>query len=237
MRIKELYGRWAGSTAYIIGTGPSLRCLDLSFFKKEKTIGLNQSWKHLETDYIVTVHPELYAEYAVAGNNGRRTKWCIKKKPPMADLELNDPKHYVFGTSYDIGCVTRRDEDTLYLGEGAQTTAMDLAARLGAKYIILVGCDAAALGGDYHAHDQHVRWLGLKPDDQYKLYRERTSEVRAALRKLGVRVMSMNPFIGADSAQEDYERLRKELNLDKLPEPKDTSTYTRSMPKTNNDRK
>lgn len=223
-------------TVYIVGTGPSLRCMPLDFLEGKYTIGLNQAWKHIRPTLSVTVHPELVVEYEKIVESNP-TRWVVKKKPPMDKLELDDPKYYVFGTSYDIECVKRRDPDTLYLGEGAQTTAMDLAARLGAKYIILVGCDAAALGGDFHAHDQHVRWLGLQPDDQYKLYRERTAEVRKVLRGMGVRVMTLSPFIGADSAQEDYARLRGELNLDKLPTPKDTSSYTRSLPKTNNDRK
>jgi len=236
MRISSLYGKYKGQTAYIVGTGPSLRCMPLDFLKDKLTIGLNQSWKHIRPTLSITVHPELVLEYEDTFR-GHPTRWVVKKKPPMERLELDDPKYYVFGTSYDIDCIRTQPADTLYLGEGIQTTAMDLAARLGAKYIILVGCDAAALGGDYHAHDQHVRWLGLQPDDQYRLYRERTAEVRSALRGRGVHVMSLSPFIGADAAQEDYERLRKELNLDKLPPPKDTSTYNRSMPKTNNDRK
>jgi len=223
-------------TAYIVGTGPSVRCFPLAFLEGKFTIGLNQAYKIIRPTLSVTVHPELVLEY-LDTFKGAPTQWVVKKKPPMENLELSDPRHYVFGTSYDIDTVRTRPADTLYLGEGVQTTAMDLAARLGVKYIVLVGCDAAALGGDYHAHDQHVRWLGLKPEDQYRLYRERTAEVRAALRGVGVRVMSMSPFIGADAAQEDYARLCKELNLDKLPPPKDTSTYTRSMPKTNQDRK
>lgn len=231
MRIGELYNRWAGSTVYIIGTGASIRCLDLSFFKKEKTIGLNQSWRHLETDYIVTVHPELYADYAAAGNESRRTRWCIKKKPPMADLELSDPKHYVFGTSYDLQTVLLRPKDTLFLGEGSQTTAMDLAARLGAKTIVLVGCDAKALGGDYHAHDQHVRWVGRKPEDQYKMYRDSAAGVRRVLRSLGVTVMTLSPFLGVDAGEEDYVRLRNELGLDPLPVPKDISPPNWKPPK------
>jgi hypothetical protein len=224
-------------TAYIVGTGPSMRCFPLKFLEGKFIVGLNQAWRYISPTLSVTVHPELVGEYVEPRPPVVPTKWVVKKKPPMEHLELDDPKYYVFGTSYDIATIRTQPADTLYLGEGVQTTAMDLAARLGVKYIVLVGCDAAVLGGDYHGHDQHVRWLGLKPDDQYRLYRERTAEVRAVLRGMGVHVVSMSPFIGADAAQEDYARLCKELNLDKLPSPKDTSTYTRSMPRTNNDRK
>ena len=237
MRISEI-PKPDTDTAYIIGTGPSLRCMPLDWFRDKFTIGLNQAYKHLPCRYSITVHPELVAEYCELARTGipHLTKWVVKKKAPMADLKLDDPNYYVFGTTYDLSEVAKRPKDTLYLGEGVQTCAMDLAFRLGLKYVVLVGCDAAALGGDYHAHDQHVRWLGLDPNDQYALYRDRTAQVRAVLRPLGLQVMSMNPFIGATGAQEDYERLCRELRLDKLPEPKDTSGYTRTMPRDNTDR-
>ncbi len=221
-------------TIYIVGTGASLRCLDLGFFADKRVIGLNQAWRHLKTTWSITVHPELLPDYdAAAARPGftHQTQWIVKKKPPRADLELNDPKYYVFGTSYDVETVRTRPKDTLYLGEGVQTTAMDLAARVGAATIILVGCDAKALGGDFHAHDQHVRWLGMKSTDQYALYRAKTAEVRTVLRSMGVGVMTLSPFIGTDAADEDYDRLRKELHLDSLPTPKDTSPYIRKPPK------
>lgn len=226
MRIGDLYNRHAGETIYVIGTGPSLRCVPLRFFKDKLTIGLNQAWRHLPTTYSITVHPELVPDYE-ASDKKTGTQWIIKKKPPMLHLELSDPKYYVFHTNYDVETIRKRPEDTLYLGEGIQTTAMDLAARLGAAMIVLVGCDAKRLGGDYHAHDQHVRWLGQTPDQQYLLYRQKTAEARAVLREKGIGVMTLSPFIGIDSGEEDYQRLRKELKLDPLPEPKDTSPYIR----------
>lgn len=227
MRIGALYNRHKDDTVYIIGTGPSLRCTPLSFFADKVTIGLNQAWRHLPTTYSVTVHPELVLDYQAA-NHAAKTQWVVKKKAPMENLELSDPNYYVFGTSYDILAVTSRPEDTLYLGEGVQTVAMDLAARMGASFVVLVGCDARMLGGEFHAHNQHVRWLGMRPKDQYKAYRDTTAGVRTALRHLGVGVLSLSPFIGLDAAEEDYARLRVELKLPALPKPKDTSPYTRN---------
>lgn len=223
-------------TIYVVGTGPSLRCLPPDFFQGKYTIGLNQAWRHVRCTLSITVHPELVGEYqrerlAQEVMNRGPMRWVIKKKPPMAHLELGDPDYYVFGTTYDLSQVNKRPKDTLYLGEGVQTTAMDLAARLGAKFIVLVGCDACCLEGDYHAHDQHVRWVGRQPDEQYLLYRNSTAAVRHQLRAAGVSVMSLSPFIGANSAVEDYRRLRGELGLEPLPEPKDISPKDWKPPK------
>lgn len=228
MRIQDIPPFRYDPTVYIVGTGPSLRCLDLSFLTGRNVIGLNQAWRHLPVAYSITVHPELVADEV---RERRLTRWVVKKKAPLSLLKLDDPHHYVFGTSYELSAVTTRPDDTLYLGEGVQTCAMDLAARLGAKHIVLVGCDGDSLGGDFHAHDQHVRWLGMAADTQYSLYRASTAEVRAALRPMGVSVMSLTPFIGVTAAEEDYARLRVELKLQPLPAPVDTSPYVRD-PKT-----
>lgn len=223
MRIQALADDIVGDqTVFIVGTGPSLRVTPLDFLKGRLVVGLNQAWKYLQCDFTITIHPELYQAYCKESGCGAG-RWIIKKKPPMANLELDDEFHYVFGTSYDIETVAKRPKDTLYLGEGVQSTAMDLAARMGAKTIVLVGCDAGSLEGDFHGHDQHVRWVGRTPDEQYKLYRDSTAEVREALRPLGVSVLTLSPFIGANSAVEDYRRLKDVHKLAPLPAPKDIS--------------
>jgi hypothetical protein len=228
-RIQNL-PRLTDGTIYIVGTGASLRCLPMDWFHDKCVIGLNQAWRHLHCTYSITVHPELVQQYESERKPGSMT-WIIKKKPPMAHLEFDDPKYFVFVTSYDLATVCTQPKDTLYLGEGVQTCAMDLAARLGAKFIVLVGCDAKALGGDYHAHDQHTRWVGRQPNEQYMMYRNSTADVRKVLREMGVSVMTLSPFIGVDAGEEDYHRLRNELKLDPLPEPKDISPKNWKPPK------
>jgi hypothetical protein len=234
VRIQDIPPLTDDRTVYVVGTGPSLRCLDLWFLKDKVTIGLNQAWKHLATTYSITVHPELVLEYQKKHGPDAKawaTKWVVKKKPPLGELPLDDPSCYVFHTDYKISTVVAQPADTLYLGEGVQTTAIDLAVRMGARFVVLVGCDGGSLGNDFHAHDQHVRWLGMQPHEQYALYRQTTAAVRAAVRSFGTAVMSLTPFIGATAAEEDYARLRKELKLEPLPAPVDTSPYKRD-PKT-----
>ncbi len=233
MRIQDLPKQLPSDfvrTTYIVGTGPSLRCTPPDVLHGKFVIGLNQAWRHVGCHLSITVHPELVTQYEVAKPRSR-TQWVVKKKPPMAHLTLDDPQYYVFGTTYDLNQVNKHPKDTLYLGEGVQTCAMDLAARLGAKHIVLVGCDACCLEGDYHGHDQHVRWVGRTPDEQYRLYRESTAAVRSELRQVGVSVMSLTPFIGANAAPEDYRRLKTELGLDPFPVPVDVSPPDWKPPK------
>lgn len=233
MRIEKLYDTTKGETVFIAGTGPSMRVFPKDFLRDKFVIGLNQFWRYLVPNYTLTIHPELYLEWEVerkANPAIPKHLWVIKKKPPMAQLETSDPNHYVFHTGKlgDLNVVKTQPADTLYLGEGIQCTAIDLAVRMGAKNIVLVGCDMASLGGDFHGHDQHVRWLGQTPDKQYGLYREHTARIRSYVwDKFGVGVMTLSPFVGVANPGEDYERMRKERGLPPLPVPKDTSPYRR----------
>jgi hypothetical protein len=233
MRIRDLYYRHRGQTIYILGTGPSLRVTPLEILQGAVTIGLNQAWRHHPCTYNLTVHPELLQDYEREAAGAKRQRgagpavWLVKQKPPMASLTLDDPNYYVFRTAPDLQTVTLQPDDTLYIGEGVQCTAMDLACRMGARAVVLVGCDACSLGGDFHGHDQHVRWLGQTPEAQYALYRKQTALVRKVLRGRGLPVYTLSPFVGVGHADEDYRRLCKEHKLPPLPRPRDVSPYVR----------
>ena len=218
------------SVAFVLGTGPSMRFFPLRALEGAFVLGLNQAWKYHRCNFMLTAHPELYKEYeATAPVDPMR--WIIKKKAPMAELELDDPKHHVFLTSPDLVTVKDRPADTLYLGEGIQCTAMDLLARMGFRTIILVGVDMNSIGGEFHGHDQHVRWLGQAPKDQYALYRKSAAKVRSILRdSFNVDVLTLSPFLGINSVEEEHTRLRAELKLAPLPKPKDISPYLRVPP-------
>lgn len=226
MRLAELTGKHKDATIYIVGTGPSMRVFPVDFLKDKITIGLNQAWRYLKLTYAITVHPELLADYNKA-QPYNSTQWILKPKPPLQNITFNDPRYYVFGTATDIGCITRQQSDTLFLGRGVQQTAMHLAHLMGATTIVLVGVDMTDLGGDHHGHEQHVKFHGLEPSDVYAEYRKYTAKVRNVLLRKGVSVLTLTPFLGAVHGNEDYTRLRHELKLSRLPTPKDTSTYLR----------
>jgi hypothetical protein len=227
MRIRDLYDRHTG-TIYIIGTGPSLRVFDLGFLIGQTTIGLNQAYKYIATTYNITVHPELLTEYEQSHPQPDSAVWLVKHKAPRLDLELDHPKHYVFHTAEDWDLFEHPRRDTLFIGRGVQQTAMDMAARMGAKNIVLVGVDMTALGGDHHGHVQHVQYHGLASDSVFCEYRLWTRRARTELRKRNISVFTLSPFVGLGDANHDYEHLKAELGLDKLPSPKDVSKYTRS---------
>lgn len=227
MRIQALRNKHKGADIYVVGTGPSMRFFPCDFLKDKITLGLNQAWRYGAMTYSITVHPELVVDY-LATKQTHKTQWIIKKKPPMAQLEFDDPTHYVFKTEQDnYNLLTEALDDTLFLGRGVQQTAMHMAMLMGAKNIFLVGVDMTDLAGEHHGHDQHVKFHGLAPADVYAEYRHVTAKVRNILLQKGIHTFTVSPFIGAVHGEEDYKRLLALLKLPPLPQPKDTSTYLR----------
>ena len=82
--------------------------------------------------------------------------------------------------------------DRLYLWSSISQSAVNLAANMGAKNVILVGCDNCALLGNHHAHRQHTFWKGAAPEFRYNQYYEGLAEVRSALRERGVNLVSIH---------------------------------------------
>lgn len=241
-KIQELYGRHPGSDIYIVGTGTSLRVFPLEFLKDKITIGLNQSWKVVDTTYAITMMPKLNIPEYIEGEPPRPgITWvtkpskvkgqCTPEETAYADEHFygfeNDGKASLTGldepseTGRVLDWVVNPQPEKLYLWTSISQSAMNLAANMGAKNIILVGCDNGALGGNHHAHDQHTMWKDESPEVRYMQYYEGVAEVRAALRKRGVNVINMNPFMKVDAPELDFSRLCEETGAEKHIENKD----------------
>jgi hypothetical protein len=93
---------------------------------------------------------------------------------------------------------------------------VNLAANMGAKNIILVGCDNASIGGNHHAHAQHTWWKGVDPNFRYHEYYEGLAEMRTVLRERGVRLLSLTPFLGLGNPDEDFALQCRELGVEEF---------------------
>jgi hypothetical protein len=232
MRISNLYNNHLGSDIYIVGTGPTLRMMPKGFFNNKIAIGLNQAYKTFDLTYAITIHPELIKGYNAFVKEGRckETKWAVCSKKPPLRLKLDDVKYYVYHRNSDWKCFIERTQESLFCGRGIQQAAIDLAGRMGATNIILVGVDMEALGGDHHAHDQHIRFQGISPVEVYKEYRLWTYKAKKLAREHhGISVLSLSPLLGCGGLihNGDYERLRVEMDLEPLKTPKDISRKKR----------
>jgi hypothetical protein len=236
--VSDLYHQHVGEDIFVLGTGPSARVFPLEFLQGKVSIGCNMAWKLFPTTYNLTMRPELnipeFMEDHKATDDEKKMLWVVKYAKFRSDDQLqlakNNPQRFfdfesgvydpkttkIVGGIYDHGRVTdwlrKPSGNNLYLWSSIAQSAANLAANLGAKNIILIGCDNAALGGNHHAHNQHIFFQTKKIQDSYDLYYEGIAEVRSVLRERGVNMFSMNPFLGVGHIEQDFMRLCKELD-------------------------
>lgn len=162
---------------FIIGNGPSLKNMDLSFLKNEWTIGANSFYMHkdstnVQLDYLCIGDPSFLEDVE---NN---IKWHkhIEKIMPSVLLMIN-PKvqniinKYNLYSNHDVyyyrrGVPTQYVDEVNYnfckpLNNGSTTGSLlsiPLAMHMGFKEIILIGFDANWLDNfedSYHFYDKH----------------------------------------------------------------------------------
>lgn len=243
--VSELYGRHRGEDVYVVGTGASMRVFPTEWLAGKVTIGLNQAWKLVETTYAITMRPELNVpEFLEAEAPRPKLTWITKHDKLTSDaqrrLVAEQRDRFFFFRTEDkrrpappppqspdggvepsqagrvLDWVDAPCEDFLYLWTSISQSAVNLAANLGARNVILVGCDNCALEGNHHAHDQHTFWKGADPDRRYRQYWEGLAEMRGRLRARGVTLLTLTPFLGLGHVGEDFQRLCAELGRPSL---------------------
>lgn len=242
--VRQLYGRHQGETIYVVGSGASMRVFPVDFLAGKVTIGLNMAWKNLPVTYGMTIHPDLNIPEFMDGEEPRpEITWITTL--PKSRRTLTDPQlahaletFYFFRSGEQAGAPKRLDPsnsgrvldwlrqptgDYLYVWSSIAQSAANLAANMGAKHIVLVGCDNCSLMGNHHGHQQHTRWKGADPNHRYRQYYEGMAEVRSALRERGIEIYSMTPFLGLDNYDEEFARLCRELDQEVLIQETDIS--------------
>lgn len=230
--VTELYGRHPGADIYVVGTGTSMRVFPRSFLEGRITIGLNMAWKVAPVTYGITIGPHLNIPEFIQGEQPRpEIVWITKGEKAAKILTPEQAAHadrhfYSFEIAdreptngawvHDAGrvldYVRAPSGPKLYQWSSISQTAANLAANMGARNVIVVGCDNASLAGNHHTHVQHTKWVGDDPDERYRQYYEGLAEVRAALRDRGVTLVNLSPFLKLDDPEGDFLRLCRELD-------------------------
>lgn len=232
--VSELYGRHTGEDIYVVGTGASMRVFPPDFLEGKVTIGLNMAWRVAPIRYGLTIGPHLNIPELMGNEDSRpEITWITKRGKAKAVLTPEqfarvdaDPRYYAFEArgrpntapleepsdeGRMLDWVREPVEDSLYQWSSISQTGVNLAANLGARNVILVGCDNCALADNHHAHRQHTKWMGATPERRYEQYYEGLAEVRRAARERGVNVMSLTPFVKLDDPERDFRALCQEL--------------------------
>ena len=217
--VSDLYGRHAGEDIYVVGTGTSTRVFPPGFLEGKITVGLNMAWKSASVCYGITIHPDLNIPEFMGETTRPEIEWIVPEEKSRALLTpaqfaqaearyfrfeyTGKPNSQPLDQPSDSGrildWVRRPSGNMLYVWSSIAQTGANLAANMGARNVILVGCDNTSLLDNHH--------------DQYY---EGMAEVRGALRERGVNLVSLQPFLGISNFERDFERLCRELGKPSL---------------------
>ena len=194
-----------GETIYVIGSGKSLDFVSPKLFQNEITIGVNQVYKRIPTTYLL--RKEVHFRNSVLNDTPAATHhfWMGKGASTQRVTYYETGVNHCHKRLPDFAGVPKNG---LVASWSTLTTAMHLAAHMGAKTIILVGHDCCCIDNQsnfegYHTRDTMAVAHGRDPKRAAQKYRrwlpqieKDTVHVRNHLQKTyGCSIFSLNPFV------------------------------------------
>lgn len=214
--INELKNIHKDSDVYVICSGSSLNWIPNNFFDGKITIGINQVYRRIKTDYLVRKDPKFINEST------------------LVDSKILISKHQHGNTAHKLNAIDGRNSDNVYIYEHNQntgkgkldytdyenkiivswstaTTGIHIAAYFGAKNIILVGHDCGTINGKL-TFDGYYNGIGDTPWKNWKEYENwlsnienQTLEVKGFIQeKYKCNILSINPFINFNMEGNTY---------------------------------
>lgn len=148
-----------GEDIYVLGSGPSMNYFKSSFFDNKIVIGVNRICRYVKCDYTILKDAEGLKEIDDSGQHGKIVASEYLHANKHAKI-LNDKnkidfffRHQCNNTnskapnhSPDLSVITK-DSDKIVVSYSTITSAMHLAAYMGAKNIFLCGHDCCEIQG------------------------------------------------------------------------------------------
>lgn len=200
--ITELKGLYAGQDIFVLGSGSSLDYFTPRFFQGRVTVGCNYVYRDFPVMYTVAKElPE--ADMLEAARQGAIPVLSRYRHGDYTKLIIRDvpEQHYVF--EHRPNMITAIDwtvlgTDQLVVSWSTITSAIHLAAYMGARTIFLCGVDAGTLDGKAN----YANYAGAPLPEKLDWYSEFLKTIRlqtAQLRDMllvtyGCPVMTLSPF-------------------------------------------
>lgn len=215
--LESFRNKHAGEDIYILASGASVDFVDPAFFKGKVTIGINQIYRAIpHVTYLIRKDPEqlldclkdrpttpLFISVGQYGNtnNTRNRDYVLAQQADLSAnticiYEHNCNKHTLPATLPPKGLIT---------SYSTITTAIHLAAYMGAANILLVGHDCGTLNGKvncsgYYTPKQYQASWKQGGESAYRAWVPTIEQDTIRLKRLikeafGANVMSLNPFI------------------------------------------
>jgi hypothetical protein len=213
--ITELKNALEGNDVFVIASGPSAGYIDPEFFANKWSIGVNEVYRRFVPDFLLRKEAMRANDFADAARRmGAQSvisrhdcgMYSRKQNPDVCDYVFDHPDNGM--ETIDLSPVGREDELGLVVSYSTITSAIHLAAYMGAANIILVGHDCGLLDGGINMPDYppslggqafYRRWVSV--------IEPQTAALRARLREVyGCRIYSLNPFLNFGLEGHSYER-------------------------------
>lgn len=211
MKLSDFKNIHAEEDIYILASGKSVDFIDDSFFKNKIVIGVNQAFKKTHCRYLVRKEHKLLEEciqkcgksihFVSRGDSGGDND---KNKTFIDSKKLKNVVVYNHNKNTCKMVDKLPENDTLVVSYSTITTAIHLAAYMGAKNIILVGHDCGTLNNEpnftnYH-NDSTYKIVHSKGKSQYITWLKNIENQTIQLKKLlyekyNCNIYSLNPFI------------------------------------------
>lgn len=210
--ISELKDIHKGYDLYVVASGASAGYIEPSFFDNKIAIGVNQVWKRFnKLDYIVRKEGR-WMDAAQTASKSMGFKLIVSQyNCGTYSFAQNKAGDYFFN-HVDNGlkevCLDVVGTNWIVVSFSTITSAMHIAAYMGAANIILVGHDCGTLDGqvNFPGYGEAIggatfyREFITQIEPQTLALRERLKEV------YNVNVYSLNPFLNFGLEGHEYER-------------------------------
>lgn len=208
--IEELAGQHFGQDVWVVAAGPSAGFVEPGFFDNKITIGVNRVWTRFKTDYLVVKEANVLQQAIDAGSKVVASKHHCGS----LDYQINKARgdFYYFDHQHneledvDLEII---GTDKLVVSFSTITSAIHLAAYMGAANIIIVGHDCGSIDGKLNFDGYPINLmqdLEFYKDFLSRIERQ-TLMVRDRLVEVyGCRIHSLNPWINFNLEDHSYER-------------------------------
>jgi len=220
--ISNLKGKFAGEDVFILGSGSSMDYFPKGFFEGRTLVSVNLMWKFFDLDYLICTH-RVHYEPIKAGVKcivSENDLACDSKTSNVYDVPeeywMFKEGHY---TDFEYNLSRIPHEDQFVIGGSTILCAMQIVAYMGAKTIVMCGCDTGILDGKTNFERYFLETCGryqfemtedaeehyVKDFNEFfdRVHREKM-QVRKALEKFyGVSIVSLSPFL--DIRNDDHE--------------------------------
>lgn len=216
--MKQFKNIHKGKDIYVFGSGSTIDMMPIDFFDGKILIFVNYSYRIIKLPgYIIIHHHPILEEIPEKLHPVTFVSeyWTCRYDSP----KINPGKYNIYNhknQGYHVTDFTPLHEntnDTILTGGNTVINAIGLAVFMGAKNILLVGCDAGEINGQINCKGYYPEVTTAQHEQIQKGHAARSFalnlEIRTELKKIGVNLLSVFPFM--DLACEGN---RYDMNLD-----------------------